>query len=184
MTPAADMIARKPGEAGRWLRARLAAGAELSADSRDIRPGDGFVAMPGERHDGRDYIGQAQVGGAAAIAYDPAGGAQPVTGVPAIAVAGLRRDAGLVAAEYYGRPSSRLRVVAITGTNGKTSCSQWIAQGWSAMGRRAGVVGDALPQPRHHFLHQLQRVQVVGNLVQLVFAQVPACRNFVNGCVP
>ncbi|MCO5119980.1 MAG: UDP-N-acetylmuramoyl-L-alanyl-D-glutamate--2,6-diaminopimelate ligase [Burkholderiaceae bacterium] len=141
MTPAADMIARKPGEAGRWLRARLAAGAELSADSRDIRPGDGFVAMPGERHDGRDYIGQAQVGGAAAIAYDPAGGAQPVTGVPAIAVAGLRRDAGLVAAEYYGRPSSRLRVVAITGTNGKTSCSQWIAQGWSAMGRRAGVVG-------------------------------------------
>ena len=145
MSPATSAFARDPAEAGRWLRAQLADDAELSADSRDIGPGDGFIAMPGERHDGRDYIAQARARGAAAVAYDPAGGRRPPSGVPAIAVAGLRREAGQVAAEYYGHPSSRLRVVAITGTNGKTSCSQWVAQGWAAIGRRAGVVGTLGP---------------------------------------
>src|SRR5690606_6904418 len=145
MSPATAAFARDPAEAGRWLRGRLAPDAELSADSRGIAPGDGFIAMPGERHDGRDYIAQAQARGAAAIAYDPVGERRPVADVPAIAVPGLRRDAGIVAAEYYGQPSSRLRVVAITGTNGKTSGSRWVAQGWAAMGRRAGVVGTLGP---------------------------------------
>lgn len=145
MSPAPAALLRDPAEAGRWLRARLAAGAELSADSRSIEPGDGFIAMPGERHDGRDYIAQAQARGAAAVAFDAVGGVQPMPGVPAIAVADLRREAGPVAAEFYRQPSARLRVVAITGTNGKTSCSQWIAQGWAAMGHRAGVVGTLGP---------------------------------------
>ncbi len=145
MSPVAATIAHGPEDAGRWLRAQLAPPAELSADSRSIGPGDGFLAMPGERHDGRDHIAQARARGAAAIAYDPAGGAQPEVDVPAIAVPELRRDAGLVAAEYYGRPSSRMRVVAITGTNGKTSCSQWIARGWAGTGHRAGVIGTLGP---------------------------------------
>jgi UDP-N-acetylmuramyl-tripeptide synthetase len=127
------------------LRGRLAATAELSADSRAINPGDGFLAMPGERHDGRDYITQATARGAAAVAFDPDGGVRPEVKVPAIAVPGLRRDAGIVAAEFYGRPSSRMRVVAVTGTNGKTSCSQWVARGWADMGRRAGVIGTLGP---------------------------------------
>src|SRR5690606_7617686 len=139
MSPVAATIARTPEDAGRWLRGQLAAPAQLSADSRSIGAGDGFLAIPGERHDGRAHIAQARARGAAAIAYDPVGGARPDVDVPAIAVPGLRRDAGLVAAEYYGRPSSRLRVVAITGTNGKTSCSQWVARGWAGTGRRAGV---------------------------------------------
>ncbi len=145
MSPVAATLARDPVEAGRWLRGQLGADADLSADSRSIGPGDGFLAMPGERHDGRDYIAQARARGAAAIAYDPVGAAQPSIDVPAIAVPALRRDAGLVAAEYYRQPSSRLRVVAITGTNGKTSCSQWVAQGWARTGGRAGVIGTLGP---------------------------------------
>ncbi len=145
MSPATMAIASGPVEAGRWLRGQLAASAELSADSREIGPGDGFLAMPGERHDGRNFIAQATARGAAAVAWDPVGDARPEIAVPAIAVPGLRRDAGLVAAEFYGQPSSRLRVVAVTGTNGKTSCSQWIARGWASAGRRAGVVGTLGP---------------------------------------
>ncbi len=145
MSPVAMAFAHGPEEAGRWLRGQLAASAELSADSRHIRPGDGFLAMPGERHDGRDFIAQATTRGAAAVAFDPAGDARPETDVPAIAVPGLRRDAGLVAAEFYGRPAADMRVVAITGTNGKTSCSQWVARGWAGTGRRAGVIGTLGP---------------------------------------
>ncbi|MFA7505230.1 MAG: Mur ligase domain-containing protein, partial [Burkholderiaceae bacterium] len=86
MSPVAATLARDPVEAGRWLRGQLGADADLSADSRSIGPGDGFLAMPGERHDGRDYIAQARARGAAAIAYDPVGAAQPSIDVPAIAV--------------------------------------------------------------------------------------------------
>lgn len=133
--------ASTPLEAGRWLRAHLGADAQLRADSRQIGPGDGFFAVPGGRHDGRDHVGEAEQRGAAAIIFDPDGARQPRAVVPVLALANLRRDAGLVAAEYYGHPARRMRVVAVTGTNGKTSCSQWIARGWTAMAGPAAVVG-------------------------------------------
>src|SRR5690606_27523596 len=56
-------------------------------------------------------------------------------------VPGLKALAGPIAAEYYGQPSERLEVVAVTGTNGKTSCTQWIARGLAQAGRRAAVIG-------------------------------------------
>ncbi|MFO1299370.1 MAG: UDP-N-acetylmuramoyl-L-alanyl-D-glutamate--2,6-diaminopimelate ligase [Burkholderiaceae bacterium] len=125
---------------GQWLREVLAPGAALVADSRAVRPGDAFVAWRGASHDGRDYIGQAIARGAAAVLYE--GGAEAATGaVASRAVSGLRELAGPIAAEYYGRPSERLEVVAVTGTNGKTSCTQWIARGLAKAGRRAAVIG-------------------------------------------
>lgn len=127
--------------AGRWLRAQLGEGAELSADSRAIEPGGGFLAIPGARHDGADFIDDACRRGAAAVVCDAASRGRAPAGVPVLALAGLPRYAGLVAAEYYDHPSTRQRVAAVTGTNGKTSCTQWIAHGWAAMGHRAGVVG-------------------------------------------
>src|SRR5690606_30175050 len=100
----------------------------------------GFVAWPGATHDGRDYVEQAIARGAAAVLYES--GRDASTGkVASRAVPGLRALAGAVAAEYYGRPSERLEVVAVTGTNGKTSCTQWIARGLAALGRRAAVIG-------------------------------------------
>ena len=114
----------------------------LTADSRQLRPGDVFVAFPGTHVDGRDYIAQALERGAAAVIAEA--GAKPllVTGdTPAVAVAGLVALSGEIAHLVYGRPSEKLWLAGITGTNGKTSVSQWIAQALEVMGRRCAVVG-------------------------------------------
>ncbi len=115
----------------------------LCADSRLVQPGDVFVAYRGEHADGRRYLGEAQARGAAALLWDdgdPRVQQVPLR-VPGLAVADLRALAGYLAHLVYGRPSQRLSVVGVTGTNGKTSVSQWIARGFEAAGRRCAVIG-------------------------------------------
>jgi UDP-N-acetylmuramoyl-L-alanyl-D-glutamate--2,6-diaminopimelate ligase len=126
-----------------WLRGLLPAGAALVADSRAVSPGDAFFAYPGERDDGRRFVAQALARGAAAVVAEAAAGgaALDAGAVPLRTVDGLKRLAGPIADAYHGAPTARMDVVAVTGTNGKTSCSQWIAQGLHAEGRRAAVVG-------------------------------------------
>jgi UDP-N-acetylmuramoyl-L-alanyl-D-glutamate--2,6-diaminopimelate ligase len=127
-----------------WLRTVLPAGAALSADSRSVTPGDAFFGYPGERSDGRRFVAQALERGAAALVLESDGREEasgPTTGVPVRRIAGLKRLAGPIADRYHGEPTAAQLVVAVTGTNGKTSCSQWIAQGLHAAGRRAAVVG-------------------------------------------
>jgi UDP-N-acetylmuramoyl-L-alanyl-D-glutamate--2,6-diaminopimelate ligase len=127
-------------ELARWLRGVLPAGASLVADSRAVARGDAFFAYPGEQADGRRFVAQALARGAAALLVEA--GADPVgAAVPHREVAGLKRLAGPIADAFHGAPTTRIDVVAVTGTNGKTSCSQWIAQGLQALGRRAAVVG-------------------------------------------
>ncbi len=127
---------------GDWLRSVLSDGADLHADSRAITRGDGFLAWPGERSDGRAHIPEAIRRGAAAVVFDEAGGFTcPDDTVPARALPSLRRVAGPIASQYYGRPSERLDVIAVTGTNGKTSCTQWLASGLASGGRRSAVIG-------------------------------------------
>jgi UDP-N-acetylmuramoyl-L-alanyl-D-glutamate--2,6-diaminopimelate ligase len=113
-----------------------------SLDSRTVAPGDVFLAFPGARGDGRAHIAQAVAQGAAVVLWE-AGGFEwdPAWRVPNAAVPGLRRLAGEVAAHVYGHPSRELHVAGITGTNGKTSCSHWIAQAMTACGRRTAVLG-------------------------------------------
>jgi len=111
----------------------------LCLDSRAVAPGDVFVAMKGYRSDGRAYIGQAIERGAAAVLYE-AGEVAPIA-VPHVAVDKLDRLAGEIAHLVYGRPSERLWLAGVTGTNGKTSVSQWIAQGMNALGRKCAVIG-------------------------------------------
>lgn len=114
----------------------------LCADSRLVQPGDVFVACPGEHADGRRFIGEAQQRGAAAVLWEDGGHrAQVPLRVPGIAVADLRALSGYLAHLVHGRPSERLSVVGVTGTNGKTSVSQWIARGFEAAGRRCAVIG-------------------------------------------
>jgi UDP-N-acetylmuramoyl-L-alanyl-D-glutamate--2,6-diaminopimelate ligase len=128
------------------LAARGVAVAGLCADSRAVVPGDIFVAMPGVRSDGRSYIADAATRGAAAVLYEP--GIGVIASVPALPVPGLAALAGEIAHLVYGRPSERLWMVGVTGTNGKTSVSQWIAQ---AMGRFEcptaviGTLGNGFP---------------------------------------
>ena len=110
----------------------------LCADSRRIAAGDVFVAMPGKRSDGREYVVDAVARGAVAILHD---GPLPAPGVPAIEVPGLAGLAGEICHLAYGRPTEHLWLAGVTGTNGKTSISQWLAQAMSAAGRPCAVVG-------------------------------------------
>jgi UDP-N-acetylmuramoyl-L-alanyl-D-glutamate--2,6-diaminopimelate ligase len=116
--------------------------ARLVADSRRVRPGDVFVAFPGAQVDGRDFIGQAVARGAAAVIAEA--GAPAIVGAGATAVCeveGLAALSGELAHLVYGRPSERLWLAGVTGTNGKTSVTQWIAQALDARQHRCAVIG-------------------------------------------
>ncbi|MCA3130911.1 MAG: UDP-N-acetylmuramoyl-L-alanyl-D-glutamate--2,6-diaminopimelate ligase [Rhodocyclaceae bacterium] len=114
----------------------------MSADSRRISPGDVFVAFPGERSDGRAFIPQALAAGAAAVLFEPRGFHwNPDWPAPHAAVPGLRGRVAALAAETFGHPSRILRIAGVTGTNGKTSCSHWIAQSLGRLGTPCALMG-------------------------------------------
>lgn len=114
----------------------------VCADSREARAGDVFLAWPGARNDGRDRVADALARGAVAVLWESGDGrAPPDCEVPVIGVDGLRALAGHLAHELFGRPSQALWVAGVTGTNGKTTVSQWIAQALEALEVRCGVVG-------------------------------------------
>ncbi|MBU2409641.1 MAG: UDP-N-acetylmuramoyl-L-alanyl-D-glutamate--2,6-diaminopimelate ligase [Gammaproteobacteria bacterium] len=136
-----------PVDAARWLKARV--GGALHADSRTLAPGDGFVAWPGAAADGRQHVKSALERGAAACLVEAEGAAEFGFGDDAriASYAGLKAATGPIASSYYEEPSARLKVLAVTGTNGKTSTSWWLAQALSARGpdalsgRPCAVVG-------------------------------------------
>ncbi|WP_133000564.1 UDP-N-acetylmuramoyl-L-alanyl-D-glutamate--2,6-diaminopimelate ligase [Luteimonas arsenica] len=114
----------------------------LVLDSRAVRPGDGFVAIGGFGTHGLHFAAQALADGAAAVMYEPPVPADvPAPPEGAIAVPGLRARMGAMADEFHGRPSAAMATVAVTGTNGKTSTVQLLAQAWERLGRRAATIG-------------------------------------------
>ena len=114
----------------------------ITADSRQVRPGDAFAAYRGQVTDGRGFIADAIARGATVILWDAAGYRwNPAWQVANIAVDDLRWKLGAIADFIYGNPSAALWVAGVTGTNGKTSCAHWIAQCLDACGRRAAVLG-------------------------------------------
>ncbi len=123
------------------LRAQRINVASLSADSREVLPGDVFLAYPGELSDGRQYIDAAIARGAAAVVYESNGAEIGKLGVPALAVAGLRGVVADLAAEVYEHPSRHLWLAGVTGTNGKTSVTQWLAESFTHLQKRCAVVG-------------------------------------------
>ncbi len=115
---------------------------QLTADSRRCAPGVAFFACPGERADGRQFIPDAIARGAAAVLWEAEGFAwRAEWRVPNAAVPGLRRQAGALAHAFYGQPSAALWTCGVTGTNGKTTCSQWIAAALTGAGAKCGVIG-------------------------------------------
>src|SRR5207302_3931555 len=130
----------------RDLFARLAAqGAmiqRLSSDSRRCAPGVAFFAYPGETADGRAHIPDAISRGASAVLWEEQGFSWPSEWrVANVAVPRLKHSAGPIAHEFYGRPSEALWVCGVTGTNGKTSCSQWIAALLDKKQVKTGIIG-------------------------------------------
>ena len=126
--------------AGRWLRT-LAPAAQLASDSRLLGAGDVFLAYPGDSARWpRAIIRAAVQRGASAVLFDDGGGFEwdAALDVPHRAVAGLKQLAGPIANAWYDAPDAQMLVVAVTGTNGKTSCSQWLGRAVEAGPADAG----------------------------------------------
>ncbi|MEK6551003.1 MAG: UDP-N-acetylmuramoyl-L-alanyl-D-glutamate--2,6-diaminopimelate ligase [Pseudomonadota bacterium] len=131
-------IARVPPGTDRPVQA-------LQIDSRRVTAGDVFVAMPGAAADGRRFIADAVARGAVAVLCE-ADGDVPAGDVPAIAVTDLRRQLGALADRLHGEPSRELVVIGVTGTNGKTTCTQLLAQALDDVesresARHCGIIG-------------------------------------------
>lgn len=124
------------------LRAAGVIATGITADSRKLRPGDVFAAWPGYAGDGRNYIAPAVAQGAVAVLYEGGDGFRlDDVSCPAIAVDGLRELGGHLAHEIYQRPSERLWLAGVTGTNGKTTVSQWLARALEELGVHCGIIG-------------------------------------------
>ena len=114
----------------------------LVTDSRAVKCGDTFVAYPGERLDGRQFIAQAIAQGASAVIWESQHFAwNPGWNIPNLAVSDLRHKAGDLADSVYGAPSEALWMVGVTGTNGKTSTSHWIARALDEAGKKCALIG-------------------------------------------
>ncbi len=123
------------------LKAQVNIG-HMTADSRQVQAGSLFVAYKGDATDGRAYIPQAITSGASAVMWEQEGFAWNADWkVPNQSVAELKQAVGMLASEFYGKPSEQLWMVGVTGTNGKTTCSHWLAQAFTALGRQSAVVG-------------------------------------------
>ncbi len=113
----------------------------LVQDSREVTPGDAFVAIAGFGAHGLNFVDAARAAGAAAVLYEPPASADLPAPADAIPVVGLRARMGTMADSFHGHPSAAMATVGVTGTNGKTSTVQLLAQAWTLRGQKAGTVG-------------------------------------------
>src|SRR5215472_1951442 len=114
----------------------------VTLDSRRVQPGDLYAALPGERTHGAAYCDQAVAAGAVAILTDPAGRERAArSGVPVFVLSSPRERLGDVACWIYGDPSTRMTMIGVTGTSGKTTTSYLAEAGLRAAGHVTGLVG-------------------------------------------
>ncbi len=137
------MLAQRAHEYLATLAAQGVQPSGVSHDSRAVRPGDLFLAYPGARSDGRRYIADALAKGAVAVLWEKSGFIWDHTlhcphHFPVEQLAAL---AGHIAHAVYGRPSEQLWLAGVTGTNGKTSVTQWLAYALARLGHPCAVIG-------------------------------------------
>jgi UDP-N-acetylmuramoyl-L-alanyl-D-glutamate--2,6-diaminopimelate ligase len=139
------------GELVEWLRAQsyavTASGdldtvvTGLTLSSQRSYAGDLYAALPGSRAHGMAYAGDALAGGAVALLTDPTGAGTAPDGVPLLVVAEPRRLLGRLAAHVYGDPAAAMRMIGVTGTQGKTTTTRLAEAGLQGAGIQAGVIG-------------------------------------------
>lgn len=138
MKTLADLL---PEVSAAWAGIKLAS---LVSDSRQVRPGCGFVALIGYDHDARQHVQAAIAAGAATVLAEAGGDwqeSQVIDGVPVLVVPALAARLGDIAARFHDYPSQVMTVMAVTGTNGKTSIANLIAGAEQTLGQRAAVIG-------------------------------------------
>ncbi len=114
----------------------------VTLDSRRVRAGDLYAALPGAHAHGADFLAQALAAGATAVLTDPRGALIcRAAGVPALVADDPREVLGEVSARVYGRPGEKLLLIGVTGTNGKTTTAFLIEAGLRAAGHLTGLVG-------------------------------------------
>lgn len=136
---------RVSDETAQWLREHLGPSADIGSDSRRIAAGDGFLARSGNRSLAAHHVKAAVAAGAAAIVIDAAD-AGPDVGSgdscpPILRVPGLASRMGMIASAYYGRPSMGLQLVAVTGTNGKSTVTYALARAMARAGFASAAIG-------------------------------------------
>ncbi len=129
-----------PGQAAQWLRQRVSG--SLWTDSRKVGAGDGFIAWPGAATDARRYVAGVLDAGAQACLVERDGvESYGFSDSRVAAYSGLKQATAPIAAEFFNHPSRQLDLLAVTGTNGKTSTAWWLAQALARLNRPCGVVG-------------------------------------------
>ncbi len=131
-----------PTQAAQWLRASVQG--HLHSDSRKVQQGDGFLAWPGLAHDARHYVAQALAQGASACLVEAQGVESFAWADSAGKIAafnGLKQACGPIADAYFDSPSHQLQMLAVTGTNGKTTTAWWLSYALTQAGQRCKLVG-------------------------------------------
>ena len=131
---------KSPAAAARWLKSWVTG--TLRTDSRAVLPGDAFIAWPGYANDGRRFVTSALAAGAATVLVEQDGvDAFGFEDARIATLASMKATTGHIAAEFFDQPSQSIKVIATTGTNGKTSTAWWTSQTLNLLGRRAGFIG-------------------------------------------
>jgi UDP-N-acetylmuramoyl-L-alanyl-D-glutamate--2,6-diaminopimelate ligase len=114
----------------------------ITSDSRKVQSGSLFLAYPGDAADGRNFIADAIKNGASAVLWDSEGFEwNPKWDIENKPIKQLRLQAGSIASQFYQNPSEKLWMVGVTGTNGKTSISQWLSQCFNHLNNKTAVIG-------------------------------------------
>lgn len=144
-------LLHSPQQAVDWLRSKVRG--SLCIDSRRVNAGDAFIAWPGHATDARQHVRAALDAGASACLVEAEGASAfdlPREDHRVAAMPHLKQASGEVAALWFGRPGAQLAIVAVTGTNGKSSTAWWTAQALTQLGQRCGVVGTlGIGEPPH-----------------------------------
>ena len=143
--PISRLSLRSPQDAARWLQDRVRGA--LRVDSRTVTAGDGFIAWPGAATDGRRHVAAALAQGAAACLVEQEGvdafGFDFDLADERIATyVGLKAATGPIASAYYAEPSGQFDVLAVTGTNGKTSTAWWLAEALNTLPHVDGITSS------------------------------------------
>jgi UDP-N-acetylmuramoyl-L-alanyl-D-glutamate--2,6-diaminopimelate ligase len=135
---------------------------DLTLDSRQVRPGSLFFALPGLKSHGLEFAAEAAARGASVVLWEPSGTPTLLTppalppNVFAAAIPDLKNLVGRIADRFFNWPSSQMRITGITGTNGKTTCAYLLAQCLERLGNAAAYIGTigwgrptSLAEPTH-----------------------------------